>query len=157
MDRIFVDCMENKAVIQHLQQLGCEVEIKDLRPPHGKGGDYVLGDGKVGIERKRIKDLILSLVQQPDETKRSKHLYEQLNQLKNYETGIFLIEGEMPVWIDDWHVPIDSKVYKIHRNTLLGVMVWCIRHGIFVLQSRSLEESTRIIALYSKKLSQKQP
>ena len=158
MPRIIIDCMEKEKekITQYLQEFGCEVDVKDLRPPHGKGGDYILGDGKVGIEKKKIKDLILSLVQQPDKTKRSKHLYEQLSKLKNYDVGVFLIEGEMPAWIDDWNVPIGSDVYRIHRNTISGVMIWCIRNGIFVLQSRSLQESARIIALYAKKLSQKQ-
>lgn len=151
--KITVDVMESKTMVLYLQRLGCEVEIKDLRSPYGRGGDYTLGDGKIGIERKSVKDLILSLIQQPDKEKRSKHLYEQLNKLKNYDTGILLIEGFYPTWEDDWHVQIGGKKYTIHKNTLFGIVVWCIRNGIFVIHSNSLEESARIITLYAKKLS----
>lgn len=152
--RILVDVCEPKEIREYLTKFGCDIEVRDLRPPHGKGGDYILDNGNVGIERKHIRDLVLSLIQKKEGTQ-SVHLYEQLTLLKqNYTTSILLIEGNYPDWVDDWHAKTGSDTYRLHHNAFLGIFVWCIRNGIYTIHTRDERDSARFIYLYAKKLEE---
>ena len=161
--KIVVDCMEPITMVHHLKQLGCDVRVEDVRPPHGKGGDYVLGHGKVGIERKHMRDLLLSLIQKRKGTQ-SIHLFEQLTLLeKNYDTPILLIEGDYPNWDSsekECSFPLppirpankEPITYRLHHNAFFGGFIWCIRNSIYLVHTTDERESARFIYLYAKKL-----
>ena len=97
--KIIIDAYENKQIRKYLTELGCEIEIKDLRK---LGGDYHLienSDTASVIERKTIRDLILSTTQKQG---RSSHLFDQLTKIRKYKLPIFIIEGITPKWSSDW-------------------------------------------------------
>ncbi|MBU4189559.1 MAG: hypothetical protein KJ886_00990 [Candidatus Thermoplasmatota archaeon] len=149
--KILVDAYEHKQIRDYLTKSGCKIEIKDLRK---LGGDYHLienSDTVSVIERKGIRDLILSTAQKEG---RSVHLFDQLSKIKKYKLPIFIIEGITPKWSSDWDCISYGKDYRFHRNFIIGIQIWCMKNNIFPVRTESTDETVRFIVQLAKKLSQ---
>jgi len=148
--KIIIDAYENKQIRKYLTELGCEIEIKDLRK---LGGDYHLienSDTASVIERKTIRDLILSTTQKQG---RSSHLFDQLTKIRKYKLPIFIIEGITPKWSSDWDCVSYGKHYRLHKNFIMGIQIWCMKNNIFTVRTESTDETVRFIVQLAKKLS----
>lgn len=150
--KIIIDAYENKQIRDRLNKSEYEIEVKDLRK---LGGDYhIIDDSKVicVIERKTIRDMILSTTQKEG---RSVHLFDQLSKIKKYKLPIFIIEGISPKWSlsSDWDCISYGKHYRFHRNFIIGIEIWCIKNNIFPVRTESTDETVRFIVQLAKKLS----
>ena len=147
--KIIIDAYENKQIRGYLTELGCEIEVKDLRK---LGGDYHLienSDTASVIERKTIRDLILSTTQKQG---RSSHLFDQLTKIRKYKLPIFIIEGITPKWSSDWDCVSYGKHYRLHKNFIMGIQIWCMKNHIFTVRTESTDETVRFIVQLAKKL-----
>ncbi|MFA5771702.1 MAG: ERCC4 domain-containing protein [Thermoplasmata archaeon] len=151
--KIVVDAGQPFNIRQKLQQLGCEVEVEDTC---GKGGHYILDNGKTSIERERVHEFFVNITHQHSPGDTVLNIYDHLAKIKkNYETAILLIEGENPTWEDEETIVIERKRFSIHKHTMLGtlmgVMVWCTRHKVRVVHTRDMDETARLICALAKK------
>src|SRR3989344_4065891 len=88
--KIIADYREkNSLVISEVVSLGIEIEFQAL-----KVGDYIVND--TAVERKTVSDFISSMI--------SHRLANQLEELKQYENRLLIIEG-----IDEQELYTDSE------------------------------------------------
>jgi len=101
--KILADYREkNSLVCSELVSLGSDCEFQEL-----KVGDFIIGE--VVVERKTVKDFISSML--------SKHLPTQLEELKQYEKRLLIIEG-----IEE-HELYNDEPEGINGNAIRGMLL----------------------------------
>ena len=120
---IIVDSREaNTAprIVKGLEKHGAEISIRVLDK-----GDYVISD-LCAFERKTVQDFVHTLTR--------RHLFEQLFKLKEtYSKPFILIEG---------YLPIIYRFSKIRPSSVWGAIFALAKHGIYMIQTNSYEETT---------------
>jgi len=120
---IYMDNRENGILLEQLQKLGADIKQKQLDV-----GDYILSD-RVGIERKQIRDFIVSVI--------NGRIFDQLSRLKNtYQKPVLVIEGNPELlWLEN-----------VHPNTIRGALASiAVDFGIPILWSLSQKETAGLI------------
>lgn len=163
--KILVDVTEPQWIMDSLIALcskyGIAIQRQELRrhynalpetliknPYMGTGVDYIVLNGEekplLGIERKTLKDCVLSIVQKEERAtssgiSRCGHIFRQLDNLKVFPNRIFMLEGYLP-----------SK-YGHFENHIYGLEFWCYRNQIGVIHTVDMLGSARAISLLGKK------
>jgi len=134
--KIIIDYRErNSLVVSSLVELGFETEFREL-----KVADYLINN--VAIERKTISDFINSII--------NKRIIRQLEELKQYENKLLIIEGieEQELYSDD----TDSESRLIHPNAIRGFLLSVtIKHKIPVILTKNYEDTARYLAVLARK------
>jgi ERCC4-type nuclease len=136
-EKIIIDYREkNSLVAANLTKLGFEIEFKEL-----KVGDYIVKD--VVIERKTVSDFRISMINQ--------RLLRQIQELKQYENKLLIIEG-----IDEKELYPENN--KIAPNAIRGFLLSiALKHKIPIIFSKNSEDTAKFIAVISKKKSKEIP
>ncbi|MCS7109587.1 MAG: hypothetical protein NZ903_02210 [Candidatus Micrarchaeota archaeon] len=123
---IFVDSRENQYLVELIERHGVKANLKRL-----ECGD-ILVSNRIVIERKTANDFESSII--------DNRLFEQAIKMREmYDIPIIIIEGEM-------------KAERIRQNALLGAYLsLIINYGIYVVVTRNIEESAKIVSLIAKK------
>ncbi len=128
---VYADAREQDAgVVQLLQELGCQVVVKQLGV-----GDYIAGKD-TAVERKTVQDFLSSIV--------DGRLPQQLMALaESYERPIVLVEGD----IDELFT---SR--NIHRNAVIGMLTSiALNYRIPLLFTDSVRETAQYIFVIAKR------
>ena len=127
--KIIVDYREkNSLVISDLISLGIEVKFQNL-----KIGDYIAGN--VVIERKTVSDFISSMI--------NKRLLNQIEELKQYENKLLIIEG-----IDKRELYNDENGTGVNANAIRGFLLSItLRHKIPVIFTKNSEDTAKYISI----------
>lgn len=127
--KVIIDNHEkNSLVPAFLCKLECEIEFKDL-----KVADYIVNN--TAIERKTIPDFKSSII--------SKRMQFQLEELKQYEKAILIVEG-----ISNF----DLYEGIIHENALRGfVLSTVLEHKIPIVFTEDEEDTARYLSVLAKK------
>jgi Fanconi anemia group M protein len=129
--KIIVDYREQRSkVIGSLEKLGADIEITTL-----KVGDYVVSDS-VAFERKRIDDLLATLLER-------RELFSQLKDLaKSYRRLILIIEGDDPFF---------SLNGRMHPNAIQGILNTIALMRIPALITLNEAETAQVIIMIAEK------
>jgi len=130
--KILVDYRErNSMVASELIHLGFEVEFLEL-----KIGDYLINN--IAIERKTISDFLSSMI--------NKHLSKQLEELKQYENKLLLIEG-----IEEHEIYSDNS-NGINANAVRGFLLSILlKHKIPIIFTKNAEDTAKFINVLARK------
>lgn len=132
--KVIMDYREkNSLVYSSLIELGIEIEVREL-----KVADYIVND--VAIERKTVSDFISSMI--------SKRLTSQLDNLRQYQNRLLLIEG-----IDE-HELYTHEIPKtgIHPNAIRGFLLSIIfEHKTPIIFTKDVQDTARFISVLAKK------
>ncbi len=122
--KVVVDTRENQNIVQHLQDFGSIVEIKQLQV-----GDYVCSE-RVGIEKKTVSDFLGSIVNQ--------RIFTQITDLKqSYERPVLMIEGNPELL---------NFERSVHPNAIRGVLSSiAIDQNVPILWTANTKESAGMI------------
>jgi len=131
--KVFADYREkNSLVIASLMNLGCEVEVNEL-----KIGDYIAQN--VIIERKTVTDFVSSMI--------NKRLINQLENLKQFEYKLLIIEG-----IEELELYNDHNIQGMYSNSIRGFLLSIsLKHKVPILFSKNSADTARYIYLIAKK------
>ncbi len=131
LGKIIIDHREkNSLVPASLVKLGFETEIKEL-----KIGDYIVRN--VIIERKTVSDFLSSMC--------NRHLLNQIEELKQFENKLLIIEG-----IEE--KDLFSEKNKIHPNSVRGFLLSItLRHKIPIIFTKNPHDTAEFISLIAKK------
>ena len=131
-ERVEVDFREkNSLVPSELIKKNLTVEFKELPV-----GDYLIKG--VAIERKSVKDFFASLF--------DKRLFNQLENLKQYEKSLLIIEGNL------------KKENPLHENALRGLLLSIgLNYQTALLFTKDEEETASYIKLIAKKEKKEVP
>jgi Fanconi anemia group M protein len=131
-EKIVIDYREkNSLVASYLVKQGFEIEFKEL-----KIGDYIVKD--VIIERKTVQDFLNSMI--------NHHLINQIEELKQYENKLLIIEG-----ISDFELYSEEKP-GINSNAVRGFLLSILlKHKIPLIFSKNSEDTAKFINVLSKK------
>lgn len=134
--KIIIDYREkNSSVAFELIGLGHTIEFKEL-----KTGDYIANDAI--IERKTIQDFLESM--------RDKRLLNQLENLKQQNKPLIIIEGFQEKWI------FNENENRIHPNAIRGFLLSIsLKHKIPIIFSKNSEDTARYISLIANKKESK--
>jgi Fanconi anemia group M protein len=126
-EKIIIDYREkNSFVPSELVKIGFEVEFKEL-----KIGDYIIKD--IIIERKTTQDFISSMI--------SKRLFSQIEELKQIEKKLLIIEGNF-----------EETNMKVNFSAIKGLLLSIsIKHKIPLIFSKDAEETAEYLKILSKK------
>ncbi|MEA3414453.1 MAG: ERCC4 domain-containing protein [Nanoarchaeota archaeon] len=126
-EKIIIDYREkNSSVPSKLVKLGIEGEFKEL-----KTGDYLVKE--TIIERKTINDFIQSMI--------NKRLYLQIENLKQYQKKLIIIEGNFR----------EIKI-NMHPNAIKGfILSITLEKKIPVIFTEDAEQTAEYIALIARK------
>jgi ERCC4-type nuclease len=131
LPKIIIDIHEKNSLI--LSELATSKEI-ELEIQSLKIGDYLIGN--LAIERKTINDLISSII--------SKRILNQIENLKNYEKKLLIIEGN----IKDL-----NQNLNINPNIIKGFILSCIiNHNLPVIETKDYKETSKILLILAKQL-----
>lgn len=135
--KIIVDNREkNSLVPAALMKVGFEIEFEQL-----KVGDYIVKD--VVIERKTVTDLHGSII--------NKRLFNQIEELKQYENKLLIIEG-----LEHQDIYNDNK--GISSNAIRGFLLSItLKHKIPIIFSNTPFDTAKYIEVLSKKKSKELP
>ncbi len=123
--RIIADYRERK-IIELLEKKN--VEIVKINLPVG---DFVCGDGSIGIERKSHSDLVSSII--------DGRVFRQVDELlKNYSKVILIIEG--------------FSERKINENALMAAIAFLSLKNISLIFTRNEKETANMIYWIAKKI-----
>ena len=127
--KIIADYREkNSMVISELISLGIEVEFREL-----KIADYIAGN--IAIERKTISDFLSSMI--------NKRLLNQLENLKQYENNLLIIEG-----IEEHELYNDNNEKGINANAIRGFLLSiALKHKIPVILTKNPEDTAKYISI----------
>jgi Fanconi anemia group M protein len=129
---ILVDYREkNSLVVSELISLGIDIEMKEL-----KVADYIVKN--TAIERKTVSDFVSSML--------NKRLLKQIEELKQYENKLLIIEGyeEQEIYNDDKEGVNGNAI----RGFLLSIT---LRHKIPVIFTKSAEDTAKFISVLARK------
>jgi len=131
--KVFADYREkNSLVIASLMNLGCDVEIKEL-----KVGDYIAQN--VIIERKTVTDFVSSMV--------NKRLLSQIEDLKQFENKLLIIEG-----IEEQELYNEHNTGGVSSNSIRGFLLSIsLKHKIPIIFSKNSADTAKYIYLIAKK------
>src|SRR4030042_5977474 len=125
--KILIDYRErNSLVASSLVELGFEIEFREL-----KVADYIVNN--VAVERKTVSDFVNSII--------NKRIVRQLEELKQYENRLLIIEGieEQELYSDDCS---DKSSRLIHPNAIRGFLLSVtIKHRIPVILTKNCEDT----------------
>ena len=129
---ILIDYREkNSLVASYLIKQGFEINFREL-----KIGDYIVKN--IVIERKTVSDFISSMI--------NKRLHRQIEELKQYENKLLIIEGIS-----------EQEIYKdensgINANAIRGFLLSiALKHKIPLIFTKNSEDTARFIGVLSKK------
>jgi len=132
--KIIVDYREkNSLVIAKLIKLDFEIEYREL-----KIADYIIRD--IAVERKTVSDFISSMI--------NKRLLNQIEELKQYENKLLLIEGieEQELYSEN---DFDSR---INPNAIRGFLLSIVlKHKIPLIFTKNAEDTAKYLLTISKK------
>jgi ERCC4-type nuclease len=132
--KIIIDYREkNSLVASTLVEFGFEIEFREL-----KVADYLVNN--VAVERKTVSDFINSII--------NKRIMRQLEELKQYENKLLLIEGidEQELYSDD----ADGRM--MHANAIRGFLLSVtIKHKIPIIFTKNYEDTARFISVLARK------
>ncbi|MBW6442632.1 hypothetical protein K0A97_02515 [Patescibacteria group bacterium] len=140
MEKIIVDTREkNFHLVEELESLGIEVEIKPL-----KVGDYIVKD--VVIERKTISDFINSML--------SRRLLIQIEELIQYPNRLLIIEGfeEQELYPDESLI-INGK--GIHPNSIRGFLLSILlKYKVPIIFTKDYKDTAKFFSVILKRKTQ---
>lgn len=141
--KIIADLHEkNSLVSAELVELGVNVEFQHL-----KVGDYLIGN--VAIERKTISDFISSML--------NKRLLFQLEELKQYEKHLLIIEGleEQELYNDDNDNKNNEK-RGLHSNAIRGMLLFTeLEANCPIIFSKDYQDTAKFLYLIAKRMEKK--
>lgn len=131
-EKIIIDYREkNSLVASNLAKLGFTIEFREL-----KMGDYLVKD--VVIERKSVRDLLSSLI--------NKRVFKQIEELKQFENKLLLIEG-----ISEQEIYTDNDK-GINGNAIRGFLLSVVlKHKVPLIFTKNSEDTAKFISVLSKK------
>ncbi len=131
--KIIIDYREkNSLVVSSLIKLGFETELREL-----KVADYIVKD--IAIERKTISDFHQSMI--------NKHLSNQIEELKQYENRLIIIEG-----LENRELYNDYQMNGINANAIRGFLLSItLKHKIPVIFTKNSFDTAKFIEVLSKK------
>lgn len=130
--KIIVDYREkNSFVVAKLVKLGFEIEFKEL-----KVADYIVKD--IAIERKTIQDFLSSMM--------NKRLLKQLEEIKQYEKNLLIIEG-----IEEQELYSDENQH-INANAIRGFLLSIVlKHKVPIIFTKNEEDTAKFMRVLAKK------
>ncbi len=137
--KIVIDYREkNSLVASELIKLGFEIEFKEL-----KVADYIIKG--IAIERKTVSDFISSM--------KNRHLINQLEELKQYENKLLIIEGidEQELYNEDNHLGMNPNSV---RGFLLSIL---LKHKIPIAYTKNSGDTAKFIQVISRKKERETP
>ena len=138
--KITVDYREkNSLVVSELASLGLDIEVKEL-----KVADYLVKG--TAIERKTVSDFISSM--------KNRRLLRQLEEIRQYESRLHLIEG-----IDEQELYTDSKeIIGMHPNSIRGFLLSILlNYKVPIVFTKNYEDTARFISVLSRKEPRETP
>src|SRR3989344_3090145 len=138
MTKVIIDHREHKNIKRELIKEGLELDIKQLDI-----ADFIIQTKDlnnkiqtVGIERKKINDLLNSII--------VRRLLNQLIVLKqNFDIPLLIIEGEENIY----------KIRNFHPNSIRGIIsTIAIDFQIPIIYSRGFKDTAKYISLIAKRL-----
>lgn len=141
-EKIIIDHRErNSLVSSNLINLGLEIEFKEL-----KVADYLVKD--VAIERKTVSDFIMSMI--------NRRLINQLEELRQYENRLLLIEG-----IDEQDLYTDKNIEEqigMNPNSIRGFLLSiALNYKVPLIFTKNAEDTAKFIYILSKKQAKELP
>ncbi len=131
-EKIIIDYREkNSLVASELMKLNFEIDFREL-----KIGDYVIKN--TIIERKTVTDFLNSMM--------NNHLIKQLEELKQFENKLLIIEG-----IEEQELYNDHE-FRINPNAIRGFLLSiALKHKIPLIYTKDAEDTAKFIQVISKK------
>ncbi|MGD9276646.1 MAG: ERCC4 domain-containing protein [Candidatus Pacearchaeota archaeon] len=131
-ESIIIDYREkNSLVASELVSLGFKIKFKEL-----KVADYIIKD--TAIERKTVNDFLSSMI--------NHRLINQLEELKQYEKKLLLIEG-----IDEQELYNDENK-KINANSIRGFLLSiALKHKVPIIFTKDYCDTAKFIELIARK------
>ncbi len=131
--KIIIDYREkNSLVVSSLIKLGFKTELKEL-----KVADYIIND--TAIERKTISDFYSSII--------NKRIFNQIEELKQYENRLILIEG-----LENKELYDDYQMKGINANAIRGFLLsLTLKHKIPVIFTKNSFDTAKFIEVLSNK------
>ncbi len=129
--RIYADSREQASgIVRELADKGVDISCKNLLV-----GDFILGSGEIGVERKEVKDFVSSII--------DKRLLQQVKDLKrNFDKPLVIIEG-----VEDLYA-----VRKIHPNAIRGMLsTIAISYGIPILYTKNIQDTAELLMTIGKR------
>ena len=124
---------KNSLVASELISLGVDVDFKHL-----KVADYLIGN--TAIERKTCQDFISSML--------NKRLLRQLEELKQYEKRLLIIEG-----IEEQELYNDEPE-GMHGNSIRGMLLYTLfEANCPVIFTKNYEDTARFLFLIARSCS----
>lgn len=125
---------KSSLVASELVALDVNVEFKHL-----KVADYLIGN--VAIERKTISDFISSMI--------NKRLLRQLEELKQYEKRLLIIEG-----IEEQELYSDKNEIKgMHPNAVRVMLLYsCLEANCPIILTKDYQDTARFLFLIARKM-----
>jgi len=137
--KIIADLHEkNSLVASELVGLGVDVEFQYL-----KVADYLVGN--VAIERKTVSDFISSML--------NKRLLIQLEELKQYEKHLLIIEGleEQELYNDDIENKNNEK-RGLHSNAIRGMLLFTeLEANCPIIFSKNYQDTAKFLYLIARR------
>src|SRR3989344_3238491 len=113
---------KNSLVISELSELGIDVEMQHLPV-----ADFLVNG--VAIERKTVSDFLSSMI--------NKRLSRQLEEIKQYENRLLVIEGT-----DEQELYTEDNKEGMHANSIRGqILSILLKHKIPVLFTKDSEDT----------------
>lgn len=130
---VLIDYREkNSLVPASLINLGAKIEFREL-----KVADYLVNN--IAIERKTISDFVSSML--------NKRLLKQIEELKQYQENLLIIEGFEERWIYN-----DEEIGGLHPNAIRGFLLSItIKHKIPILFSKNAKDTAKFIFVLARK------
>jgi Fanconi anemia group M protein len=140
--KIIVDYREKGSlVLTELMTLNIEVEVKEL-----KVADYIVAG--VAVERKTVSDFINSM--------KSGRLLSQLEEIKQYESRLLVIEGieEQDLYSDNFS---EEKI-GMHPNSVRGFLLSILlNHRVPIIFTKNHEDTARFLSVLARKKEKEAP
>ena len=137
--KILIDYREkNSLVPAKLKVQGFEIVFQEL-----KIGDYIVNE--TIIERKTVTDFHQSMI--------NRHLFNQIEELKQYENKLIIVEG-----LEHKELYDDFKLNGINANALRGfILSITLKHKIPLILSKNSHDTAKFIEILSKKKQKEMP
>ena len=131
--KIIADKREkNSLVISELISSGIDVEMQFLPV-----ADFLINN--IAIERKTIQDFLGSML--------NKRLLRQLEELKQYENKLLIIEG-----IDEQEIYNDNNKEGINPNAIRGFLLSILlKHKIPIVYTKDYKDTAKFLSVLAKK------